>query len=81
MSWVSALLLGVLCTGIAFAIYYRLILRIGGPLAATVTYLIPLFGVIWAWLALGEAPTLSMAASAALILGGVAMSQRQIAKS
>jgi drug/metabolite transporter (DMT)-like permease len=45
-----------------------------------VTYLIPLFGVIWAWLALGEAPTLSMAASAALILGGVAMSQQQIAK-
>jgi drug/metabolite transporter (DMT)-like permease len=80
MSWVSAILLGVLCTGIAFAVYYRLILRIGGPLAATVTYLIPLFGVIWAWLALGEAPTLSMAAAAALILGGVAMSQQRAAK-
>jgi drug/metabolite transporter (DMT)-like permease len=80
MSWVSAILLGVLCTGIAFAVYYRLILRIGGPLAATVTYLVPLFGVIWAWLALGEAPTLSMAASAVLILGGVAMSQQRAAK-
>jgi drug/metabolite transporter (DMT)-like permease len=80
MSWVSAILLGVLCTGIAFAVYYRLILRIGGPLAATVTYLVPLFGVIWAWIALGETPTLSMAASAALILGGVAMSQQRAAK-
>jgi drug/metabolite transporter (DMT)-like permease len=80
MSWVSAILLGVLCTGTAFAIYYRLIHRIGGPRAATVTYLVPLFGVIWAWLALGEAPTLSMAASAALILGGVAMSQQRAAK-
>jgi drug/metabolite transporter (DMT)-like permease len=80
MSWVSAILLGVLCTGIAFAVYYRLILRIGGPLASTVTYLVPLFGVIWAWLALGETPTLSMAASAALILGGVAMSQQRAAE-
>jgi drug/metabolite transporter (DMT)-like permease len=74
-SWVSAILLGVLCTGTAFAVYYRLIHRIGGPRAATVTYLVPLFGVIWAWLALGEQPTLTMAASAALILGGVALSQ------
>ena len=80
MSWVSAILLGVLCTGTAFAVYYRLILRIGGPLASTVTYLVPLFGVIWAWLALGEAPTLSMAASAVLILGGVAMSQQRAVK-
>ncbi|HEY0339368.1 MAG TPA: DMT family transporter, partial [Steroidobacteraceae bacterium] len=80
MSWVSAILLGVLCTGTAFAIYYRLIHRIGGPRAATVTYLVPLFGVIWAWIALGETPTLSMAASAALILGGVAISQQRAAK-
>ncbi|MDB6091314.1 MAG: drug/metabolite transporter permease [Gammaproteobacteria bacterium] len=77
LSWLSAILLGVLCTGTAFVIYYRLIHRIGGPRAATVTYLIPLFGVIWAWLILGEALTLSMAASGALILGGVALSQQR----
>ncbi len=76
-SWVSAVLLGVLCTGIAFVLYYRLINRIGGPRAAMVTYLIPLFAVLWAWLALAEPLTASMAVSAGLILGGVALSQQQ----
>lgn len=80
VSWVSAILLGVLCTGTAFALYYRLIHRIGGPRAAAVTYLVPLFGVVWAWLALGEPLTAKMALAAALILGGVALSQQRASK-
>jgi drug/metabolite transporter (DMT)-like permease len=79
-SWVSAVLLGVLCTGIAFVFYYRLIARIGAPRTATVTYLIPLFGVIWAWLLLGEHVTLSMVLAGALILAGVGLSQQREAK-
>jgi drug/metabolite transporter (DMT)-like permease len=74
-SWASALLLGVLCTGVAFVFYYRLIARVGAPRTSTVTYLIPLFGVIWAWLILGEPLTLTMALAGALILAGVALSQ------
>lgn len=80
-SWLSAVLLGVLCTGVAFVFYYRLIMRIGAPRTSTVTYLIPLFGVIWAWLLLGEPLTVSMALAGALILAGVAISQRREAKS
>jgi drug/metabolite transporter (DMT)-like permease len=76
-SWGSAVLLGVLCTGVAFVYYYRLIARIGAPRTATVTYLIPLFGVIWAWLLLGEPLTATMAAAGALILVGVALSQQR----
>jgi len=76
-SWVSAILLGVLCTGMAFVIYYRLVARVGAPRTSTMTYLIPLFGVIWAWLILGEPLTVSMALAAALILAGVALSQRE----
>jgi drug/metabolite transporter (DMT)-like permease len=76
-SWVSTVLLGVLCTGIAFVFYYRLIARIGAPRTATVTYLIPLFGVIWAWLLLGERVTLSMVLAGALILAGVGLSQQR----
>lgn len=76
LSWLCAVLLGVLCTGLAFAVYYRLINRIGAPRASTVTYLVPLFGVLWAWLALGEPLTLSMAVAGALILGGVALNQK-----
>jgi drug/metabolite transporter (DMT)-like permease len=76
-SWISAVLLGVLCTGVAYFIYFRLIYRIGAPRASTVTYLVPLFGVVWAWIVLGEPLTLSMAIAGALILGGVALSQQR----
>lgn len=75
-SWWSAGMLGVICTGIAFVMYYRLIARIGASRAATVTYLVPLFGVAWAWMLLGEPLTLTMGIAGALILGSVAMSQR-----
>ncbi len=75
-AWGSVALLGVLCTGIAFVMYYRLIARIGAGRASTVTYLVPLFGVAWAWWLLGEEPTLRMVIASALILGSVAMSQR-----
>jgi drug/metabolite transporter (DMT)-like permease len=74
-SWISAALLGVLCTGLAYVLYFRLVHRIGAPRAATVTYLIPLFGVVWAWLLLGEALTPSMAIAGVLILSGVALSE------
>ena len=70
----------MLCTGIAFVFYYRLIARIGGPRTSTVTYLIPLFGVIWAWLLLGEPVTLTMALAGALILAGVGLSQKREAR-
>jgi len=42
-----------------------------------VTYLVPLFGVVWAWIVLGEPLTPSMAIAGALILGGVALSQQR----
>ena len=79
-AWGSAVLLGVLCTGIAFVFYYRLIARIGAPRTSTVTYLIPLFGVIWAWLLLSEPVTLTMGLAGALILAGVALSQQRTKK-
>lgn len=55
MEIVSAvLLLGVLCTGVAFLLYFRLINEIGAASTLTVTFLIPLFGVLWGSLLLGE---------------------------
>lgn len=75
-SWFSASMLGVLCTGIAFVMYYRLIQRIGAGRAVAVTYLVPLFGVAWGWMLLDEPLTLTMLIAAALILGSVALSQR-----
>ena len=75
-SWGAVALLGVLCSGIAFVMYYRLIARIGASRAATSTYLVPLFGVGWAWLLLDEPLTVTMGIAGALILGSVVLSQR-----
>lgn len=75
-SWFAAAMLGVLCTGAAYALYYRLIQRIGAARAVTVTYLVPLFAVVWGWTLLGEQPTLTMAIAGLLILGSVAMTQK-----
>ncbi len=68
--------LGVLCTGLAFIYFYRLIHRIGAARTSTVTYLIPLFGALFAWLLLDEPVTVKMLLAGGLILGSVAISQR-----
>lgn len=77
-SWLCAAVLGVLCTGIAFAMFYRLIGRIGAMRSSTVTYLVPPFGVAWAWLFIDEPATPTMLVACALILGGVAWAQKRI---
>jgi drug/metabolite transporter (DMT)-like permease len=77
-SWFSASMLGVVCTGLAFVMYYRLIARIGASRASTVTYLIPVFGVAWAWMLLDEPLTIKMGIAGAMILGSVAFSQRAV---
>ncbi|MEP6938963.1 MAG: DMT family transporter [Rudaea sp.] len=79
-SWACAITLGVLCTGIAYALMYRLVQRIGATRASTTTYLIPLFGVAWAWMFLGEQPTATMLIAGVLILGSVILSQQERAK-
>ncbi|HXC60326.1 MAG TPA: DMT family transporter [Steroidobacteraceae bacterium] len=75
-SWLSGAALGVLCTGIAFVLFYRLIAGIGANRTSIVTYLIPPFGVAWGALFLGEPVTISMIIACAMILGSVALSQR-----
>jgi len=76
-AWGAALALGVACTGIAFLLYYRLIARIGPSRASTVTYLIPVFGVAWAWWFLDEPLTLTMLMSGVLILGSLAIGNKR----
>lgn len=76
VAWACAGGLGVLCTGLAFLLYYRLIQRIGPARASTVTYLVPVFGALLAWALLGEPLTWTMLLAGALILGSVAFSQR-----
>ena len=72
-SWYSAAALGVLCTGIAFALYFRLIARVGPAKAITVTYLVPVFGMIWGLMFLHEPISTGMVAACLVVFLGVAL--------
>lgn len=71
--WCSVAILGAVCTGFAYCVYYRLIQRIGPSRACVVTYLVPVFGSVMAWLILGEAMTWLMVLAEGLILGSVSV--------
>lgn len=73
VGWVSAVLLGVICTGIAYILYFRLLSRIGPSKTLAVTYLIPAFGVLWGYLILHEPITTSMVVGCAVILLGTTL--------
>ncbi|WP_298210983.1 DMT family transporter [Acidovorax sp.] len=65
--WGALVALGLLCTALAYVLYFRLIADVGPLKALTVTFLIPLFGVAWGWLLLGEPATAAHAAGGSLI--------------
>jgi drug/metabolite transporter (DMT)-like permease len=68
--------LALASTALAYLLYFRLIATIGPARALTVTFLIPLFGVLWGYLFLGEPLTANTLAGCALILGGTWIAAR-----
>ena len=69
----SILALSLLCSTVAFVIYFRLIADVGPSKALTVTFLMPAFGMIWGAVLLDEHITLVMLAGCGLILLGTAL--------
>lgn len=76
LAWASVAVLGIVCTALAYLIYFGLIRRIGPTRATTVTYLAPVFGVGWGVGLLGEPLTLPMLLGGAVVLAGVAVAAR-----
>lgn len=74
ITWAALLGLALLCTGVAYLMFYRLVARVGPTRAMTVTFLIPVFGMLWGWLFLDEAITWSMLSGMAVILLGTLLS-------
>ncbi|HEV7912236.1 MAG TPA: DMT family transporter, partial [Albitalea sp.] len=72
-AWIAAALLAVACTGIAYVLYFRLIAHIGPANAISVTFLIPVFAVLWGWLLLDEGLTVQMILGCAVILVGTGL--------
>ncbi len=77
-SWISVVVLGVACTGVAHILYFRLIANVGPANAMTVTYLIPGFAMLWGALAIDEPITLDMLIGCAVILLGTALATGMI---
>ncbi|MHB1332025.1 MAG: DMT family transporter [Sulfuriferula sp.] len=69
----AVITLGIVCTGIAFLLYFRLIRDIGATSALTVTFLIPVFGILWGRLFLHELITLGMVAGSCVVILGTAL--------
>lgn len=72
-SWLSTIALAVLCTGFAYILFFRLIAHTGAANALSVTFLIPVFAVIWGAMFLAEVPTHTMLIGCAVILLGTAL--------
>jgi len=69
----ATLALGVMCSGLAYIIYFKLIAEVGAASALTVTFLTPIFGILWGALFLGEVVGWYTVAGSAIVLLGTAL--------
>ncbi|NTX43486.1 DMT family transporter [Burkholderia cepacia] len=72
-AWIAVVLLGAICTAVAYLLYFGLIRNAGAQYAASVTFLIPIFGVVWGAIFLHETITVQTVAGCAIILLGTAL--------
>lgn len=73
MAWLAVLGLALVSTTVAFIFYYRLIADLGPVKAITVTLLVPVFGMLWGVIFLGEPLTSGRIAGCAIILAGCSL--------
>ena len=73
-AWLALLAVGVLCTGIAYILYFRLIATAGPARALAVTFVVPVFAVFYGVVFLGEAVTPWMLLCAVVIVCGTTLS-------
>jgi drug/metabolite transporter (DMT)-like permease len=69
----SALALALLCTAVAYLLYFRLIENVGPTKTLAVTFLIPVFGLLFGVVLLGEPVGLGTIVGFAIISYGVAL--------
>ena len=69
----AALALGVMCTGVAYIIDFKQVEDVGATSALTVTFLNPLFGILWGALFLHEVVGWYTIAGAAVVIVGTAL--------
>jgi drug/metabolite transporter (DMT)-like permease len=70
---IAVLALGILCSGVAYLLYFRLIADLGPTSALTVTFLVPVFGILWGHVFLGEPVGWDTLAGALIVIAGTAL--------
>ena len=64
LAWGNVAVLGLLSTALAYVLYFRLIADEGPQKALTVTFIVPVFAVLWGWALLDESLTVAHAMGA-----------------
>lgn len=72
-AWGALLVVGVVCTAVAYIIFFRLIANIGPAKALTVTFVVPVFAVLYGAVFLGEALTPWMLGCGLVVVCGTAL--------
>lgn len=72
-AWLAVLALGVACTGIAYRLYFHLLATAGPARAMTVTFVVPVFGILWGALFLAESVSMRMIEGCGVVLIGTAL--------
>lgn len=74
LAWGAVVAVAVLCTGIAYILYFRLIEEAGPARALAVTFLVPVFALAYGVLFLDEQISTPMLVCAAVVVVGTALS-------
>ncbi|KAF1032859.1 MAG: putative cystine transporter YijE [Pseudomonas sp.] len=72
-AWGSVLALGVVCTGVGYMIYFHLIATIGPARAVSVSFLMPVLGILWGVMFLDEHVSVTTVVGGAIIVLGTAL--------
>lgn len=72
-AWVCALLLAIVCTAVAYLLFFKIISSASAMATSTVTFLIPISAIFWGYLFLDERLTLRLVSGMAISFLGTAM--------
>lgn len=78
-AWLALVAVGVVCTGVAYILYFRLIEEAGPARALTVTFIVPVFAIFYGALVLSEPVTPWMLFCGVVIVCGTALSTGLVA--
>jgi drug/metabolite transporter (DMT)-like permease len=78
-AWLCVAALAIFCTAFAYILYFRLFAALGPSKTMTVTFLIPVFGMTWGAIFLGETITIQMLVACGIVLIGTAVTTGLIA--